>query len=778
VTTKTVGRRTGRVEDADLLRGKARFVDDIHIDGMLHAAFVRSPHAHAKIVSIDKTNALAMPGVRAVLSRDDIRTRMVTDRLTVALPDRSYKQQRDRLVLAGDETVYVGEAIAMVIADDPYLAEDAVPLVEIEYDILPAISDCRIALSTGAAPVHSDASDNLLAEFTSSYGKIEAAFAGASHVFKDSYWLHRGCAVSIECRGCLAALDTVDDRLTLWSSTQTPLVAARLLADILGREETAVRVLSPDVGGGFGPKLVFYPEEVAISIAAIILGKPVKWIEDRREHFVSTTQERDQYWAAEIAVDNDGKILGVRGSLLHDHGAYTARGLTVPQAAVAALTLAYVIPAFRMDVKVVLTNKVPVTPVRGAGQPQGIFVMERLLDLAAHELKIDRAEIRRRNLVPAEAMPYEKGLVTRGGIPVVLDTGDYPACQADAIERAGWTDFPRRQSEALAEGRYIGIGLANYVEGTGRGPFEQVNVRIAPTGLICVATGAAAMGQGTKTMLSQIVAEQLGGAMDRVVVTAGDSAKVAMGFGGFNSRQTVMAGSSAHVAAVKVRQKVLQIASHLLEVDAVDLDIEGENVFIKGVADMKISLGQVAKAMAGSAGYSLPGNLQPGVEATENVVIDAMTYANGTAVAEVEIDLDTAEVKITRIVFVHDAGKIINPSIVDGQVTGAIAHAIGNTLYEWMGYGDDGQPLTTNLADYLLVTSTEMPPVEIGHRESPTPLNPLGAKGVGEAGVLPIPAAIASAVEDALSPFNVRIRQFPIRPNDLAALLDAAGAGS
>jgi carbon-monoxide dehydrogenase large subunit len=778
VTTKTVGRRTGRVEDADLLRGKARFVDDIHIDGMLHAAFVRSPHAHAKIVSIDKTNALAMPGVRAVLSRDDIRTRMVTDRLTVALPDRSYKQQRDRLVLAGDETVYVGEAIAMVIADDPYLAEDAVPLVEIEYDILPAISDCRIALSTGAAPVHSDASDNLLAEFTSSYGKIEAAFAGASHVFKDSYWLHRGCAVSIECRGCLAALDTVDDRLTLWSSTQTPLVAARLLADILGREETAVRVLSPDVGGGFGPKLVFYPEEVAISIAAIILGKPVKWIEDRREHFVSTTQERDQYWAAEIAVDNDGKILGVRGSLLHDHGAYTARGLTVPQAAVAALTLAYVIPAFRMDVKVVLTNKVPVTPVRGAGQPQGIFVMERLLDLAAHELKIDRAEIRRRNLVPAEAMPYEKGLVTRGGIPVVLDTGDYPACQADAIERAGWTDFPRRQSEALAEGRYIGIGLANYVEGTGRGPFEQVNVRIAPTGLICVATGAAAMGQGTKTMLSQIVAEQLGGAMDRVVVTAGDSAKVAMGFGGFNSRQTVMAGSSAHVAAVKVRQKVLQIASHLLEVDAVDLDIEGENVFIKGVADMKISLGQVAKAMAGSAGYSLPGNLQPGVEATENVVIDAMTYANGTAVAEVEIDLDTAEVKITRIVFVHDAGKIINPSIVDGQVTGAIAHAIGNTLYEWMGYGDDGQPLTTNLADYLLVTSTEMPPVEIGHRESPTPLNPLGTKGVGEAGVLPIPAAIASAVEDALSPFNVRIRQFPIRPNDLAALLDAAGAGS
>jgi aerobic carbon-monoxide dehydrogenase large subunit len=311
------------------------------------------------------------------------------------------------------------------------------------------------------------------------------------------------------------------------------------------------------------------------------------------------------------------------------------------------------------------------------------------------------------------------------------------------------------------------------VEATGRGPFEQVCVKIAPTGLIHVATGAAAMGQGTKTMLAQVVAEQLGGAMDRVVVTTGDSAKVAMGFGGFNSRQTVMAGSSAHVAAVKVRHKVLQIASHLLEADAADLDIEGDNVFVKGTG-MKITLGQVAKAMVGSAGFLLPANLPPGVEATESVVIDAMTYANGSAVAEVEVDVDTAEVKIIRIVFVHDAGKLINPSIVDGQVIGAIAHGIGNALYEWMGYGDDGQPLTTNLADYLLMTATEMPPITLSHRETPSPLNPLGVKGVGESGVVPIPAAIASAVEDALSPFGVRITQVPIRPNDLAALLDQA----
>src|SRR5258708_3798550 len=297
-----------------------------------------------------------------------------------------------------------------------------------------------------------------------------------------------------------------------------------------------------------------------------------------------------------------------------------------------------------MDVKVALTNKVPVTPVRGAGQPQGIFVMERLLDLAASALKIDRADIRRRNLVPAEAMPFKKGFVTRGGIPIVLDSGDYPACQADVVEKAGWADFPARQRAARAEGRYIGIGLANYVEGTGRGPFEQVSVRLASTGLIHVATGAAAMGQSTKTMLAQIVAEQLGGAMERVVVTTGDSAKVAMGFGGFNTRQNVMAGSSAHIAAVKVRDKVLQVASHLLEVDAGDLDIDGDSVFGKGAADLKISLRQIAKAMVGSAGFLLPGNLAPGIEATENVVIDAMTYANGTSVAEVDFDLYTAAV--------------------------------------------------------------------------------------------------------------------------------------
>ena len=769
--TKTFGQPTPRLEDRDLICGKGRFVADISLPGMLNASFVRSPHAHAKIAAIDATDAQKLPGVVAVFTASEIKSAVTTDRLVVALPDRTYKQQRDRPILAADETVYVGEAIAMVVAADPYVAEDAAGMVHIEFDLLEAVSDCRAALADNAPPVHSNGPDNLIAAFATSYGSVDAAFASAAHVFGEAYWLHRGCANSIECRGCIASYDTVDDKLTLWSSTQTPLVTARALAELLGREEASVRVVAPDVGGGFGPKLVFYPEEAAVAIAAIRLGRPVRWIEDRHEHFIATTQERDQYWDAEIALDSSGKILGVRGSLLHDHGAYTARGLTIPQGAIASLTLAYVVPAYRMDVKVALTNKVPVTPVRGAGQPQGVFVMERLLDRAARELNLDRAEIRRRNLVPADCMPFRKDFLSRGGVPIILDSGDYPACQAEALARASWTDFPRRQHEARAGGRYLGIGLANYVEATGRGPYEQVCVRIGSSGKIEAATGATAMGQSTKTMIAQIVAEQLGGAMERVIVTAGDSDKISMGFGGFNSRQAVMAGSSAHVAAIKVREKVLLAASHLLEVDALDLDIQDDHVIVKGAAGMKISLGQIATTMAGAAGFTLPGGLAPGLEATENVVMNAMTYGNGTAIAEVEVDINTAAVKVTRIVFVHDAGNIINPIIAEGQVAGGIAHGIGNALYEWMGYDDQGQPLTTTLADYLLITISEMPVLDLAHRETPTPLNPLGVKGIGESGVLPIPAAIASAVEDALSPFGVQIRQFPIRPKDLAQML-------
>jgi len=775
MSASVVGTNVARVEDPPLLRGSGRFVDDIDLPGMLHAAFVRSPHAHAAIRSIETTAAAALSGVHAILMSDDLKKILVKTRLVVGLPSPAYRQELHRPILAREEVVHVGEPIAAVIAESRYVAEDAAALVEVDFDPLPIAADCQQALSPGASPAHRNSSHNLVAEFTLNYGDVDAAFATANHIFRESLWQHRGGSHSIECRGSVAIHDPIEDRLTFWSSTQTPHVARRILCDVLGRDEDQVRVVVPDVGGGFGPKLVFYPEDVCVAVAALILDRPVKWIEDRREHFVATTQERDQYWDVEIAVDAAARILGVRGALIHDHGAYTARGVNVAYGSAAAMPLPYRVPAYRLDIKLAVTNKVPVTPVRGAGQPQGVFAMERLLDLVARKLEIDRAEVRRRNLVAADEMPYVTPLKTRGGMRVILDSGDYPRCQAETLKLAGWDGFRVRQLAARAEGRYIGIGLANYVEGTGRGPYEQVSVRIQPSGRVHVYTGAAPMGQSTKTMLAQIVAEQLGGEMDNITVIAGDTAAVPLGLGGFNSRQTVLAGTSAHVAAVAVRKKVFAIAAQLLETDEKDLNLDGREVRVRTGNAMSLPLAEIARAAAGLPGFPVPGRYGPGLAATEQVVIDNMTYANGTAVAEVEVDIETGGVKVTNFVFTHDCGRAIHPMIVDGQIMGGIAHGLGNALFEWMAFDSNAQPLTTNLAEYLLVSATEMPPIQIRHQESPTTLNPLGVKGVGESGVLPTPAAIISAIEDALSPFNVRIRKVPIMPADIVALLDSVG---
>lgn len=769
------GESVKRVEDPALLRGEARFIDDISLPSMVEAAFVRSPHAHAGIRGIDAGSAMALPGVHAVLTIDDLRPYLETEFLVVGLPSSSYQQDRNRPALAGDEVVYVGEPIAVVIAEDRYIAEDAAQLVVVDYDPLPAASDCRDALAEGAPRVHQDAKDNLLAEFNMGYGDIDAAFASAAHIYAESITQHRGGSHSIECRGAIASHDPGTDQLTLWVSSQMPHSTLRVLVDMLGRDENQMRVVTPDIGGGFGPKLVVYQEDVVVSVAAMIVGRPVKWIEDRREHFIATTQERDQYWEVEIAVDGEARILGLRGSIIHDHGAYTARGINLPQNSAESFPGPYEVPAFQMNTKLALTNKVPVTPVRGAGHPQATFTIERLMDRVARELGLDRAEVRRRNLIQAQDMPYTRPLKTRGGLAVVLDSGDYPKSQEDSLARAGWDQFPARQLAARADGRYIGIGLANFVKGTGRGPFEQVTVRIGTSGRVHVYTGGTAIGQGTKTMLAQIVAEQLGGDMENVTVTTGDTAATALGIGTSNSRLTVVAGTSAHVAAGKVADKALQIAAHVLDAPVEDLEIDGTAIHVKDrpgrISNVRVELGALAHAMAGTPGYTLPGGMGPGLEATENVILDSKTFASGTAVVEVEVDVETGGVKILNYVLAHDCGRIINPMIVDGQAIGGTAHGIGNALYEWMGYDENGQPLTTNLADYLLVTATEMPRIDLIHHQSPSPLNPLGVKGVGECGVVPAPGAIISAVEDALAPFGVHIDRAPISPPQILALI-------
>jgi carbon-monoxide dehydrogenase large subunit len=528
------------------------------------------------------------------------------------------------------------------------------------------------------------------------------------------------------------------------------------------------------VGGGFGPKFIFYPEEVAIPLAAKLLGRPVKWIEDRFESFTATTQERDQYWDVEMALAADGRLLGIRGSVIHDHGAYTPYGITLPFNSATNLIGPYILPSYRLELRLCLTNKVPATPTRGAGRPQGTFVMERLLDRGAAVLGIDRAELRTRNLIPAERLPYATGVATRDGGIMTYDSGDYPRTQAMALECSGWRDFPARQAAARAAGRYIGIGLANYVEGSGRGPFESATVRIGPSGQAVVMTGATAQGQGVKTMLAQLCADQLGLPLSAIEVIAGDTAATALGMGAFASRQAVTAGSAAHLAAGDVRRKLLAAAGSLLEAAPADLEIVDGHIAIRGVPGGGTTVGAVARALYGAPGYAIPAGLTPGLEASALFEPTAITYCNGAHVAEVEVDVETGFVRLTRYVVVHDCGRLINPTIVEGQIRGGVVHGIGSALFEHMRFDDAGQPLTNSYADYLLPSAPEMPAIEIHHLESPTPLNPLGVKGAGESGTIPAAAAVIAAVEDALRPWPVHLSDLPLTPPQLLRAIVAA----
>jgi aerobic carbon-monoxide dehydrogenase large subunit len=544
---------------------------------------------------------------------------------------------------------------------------------------------------------------------------------------------------------------------------------------LLGLDDDKVRVVTPDVGGGFGAKYLIYPEEVVIPVAARLLGRPVKWIEDRHEHFLTSIQERDQYWTLEIALNDRAEIQGVRGTLINDQGAYTPQGINVSYNSATSLPGPYRLPAYHLRVLAVETNKVPTMPVRGAGYPQGAFAIERLLDLAASKLGLDRAEIRRRNLVPAQSMPYTTPLKTRAGTPVKYDSGDFPKCQEMALQAAAYADFAVRQKQARSEGRYIGCGLANAVKGTGRGPFETGIVRIGRSGKVSVYTGAAPMGQGTKTMLAQIAAEQFGLKPEDVNVVAGDTAYVPMGHGGFASRQTVNAGSSTHLAAKAVRQKVLGLAADLLDLPVERLTLRDGRV-VASDSNLSVSLGDLAREAIGIPGYSLPKGISPGLEQTENFMPRGLTYANASHCVEVEVDIGTGAVRILRYVVVSDCGRLINPMLVEGQIVGGVVHGIGNALLERMAYDEHAQPLTASFADYLLPTATGLPRIEVVTHISPSPLNPLGVKGVGECGVIPAAAAIMSAIENALEPFDVQITETPLLPQRVLELINAGKA--
>jgi carbon-monoxide dehydrogenase large subunit len=769
--SKSIGRSVKRLEDPPLLVGKGRFVADLGFPNMLEAAFVRSPHAHAAIRSIDTRAARRCAGVHAVLTLAELAPRLAQERLPLQFRTAKLPPDITPFVLAKDEVAFVGEAVAVVIAQTRYIAEDAATLVAVDYERLPAVSDCRQALALHAPRAHRARDSNLLIEFRQSYGDVADAFARAPHRVSVNLKQHRGGAHSIEGRGAVAVYDANEDRLTLWSSTQLAHEVRAFLMTMLRLDENQLRVVAPDVGGGFGAKFVMYPEEATLATSCLLLRRPIRWIEDRREHFLAAVQERDQYWDLEAACDDDGRLLAVRGQMIHDEGAYTPQGINLPYNASSALPGPYILPAFELDVRVAETNKVATMPVRGAGYPEGAFAMERLLDRIADELHLDRAEVRRRNLVPAEKMPYVFPLKTRAGAPITLDSGDFPSCQRAALDAIDYAGFAERQRGARESGRYIGIGIGNGIKGTGRGPFESGIVRIGRSGRVSVYTGAMPMGQGIKTALAQICADQFGIAPHEVSVVAGDTAVIPHGQGGFASRQTVTAGSAVHLAAVKVREKALEVAAHLLEASVSDLALRDGRIEIAGAPGSGLSLREVAEAVSGVPGYAMPGQFEPGLENMQSFLPSALTYGGGCHAVEVEVDIETCGVRILRYIVVNDSGRIINPMIVEGQLVGGAAHAIGNALYEWMGYDDAAQPLTTTFADYLLPSSTEVPKIEVIFAEHPSPLNPLGVKGVGESGCVPAAGAIVSAIENALAPFAVRITEYPVTPARLFALL-------
>jgi len=766
-----IGSRLPRLEDPALLTGRGVFADDITVADLLHAAFVRSPHPHALIRGVRTDAARALSGVAAVVTLDDLAPAMTKRRMVRTSNSGMPLERCWAFALADGEVSYVGEPVALVLARDRYVAEDAAALVDVDYEIMPAAADCRDAARPDAPPVRREVASNVISSYRLAYGDADAAIRGAAHVIRESFWPHRGAGHPIEGRGIVVECRKADGSLSVFASTQKAHDLFNTLARVLGLDENSLRVATPDVGGGFGPKLCVYAEDVAVTAAAKLLGRSVKWIEDRREHFLGAVQERDQHWSMEIAADADGRILALRGKLLHDLGAYALQDVNLPYNSASTLTGPYVVPALAMDVTVTLTNKVPVSSVRGAGYPQASFVMERLMDRVARELGLDRAALRRRNLIAADKMPYHKPLKTRAGSGVVYDSGDYPGAQAAVLAAVDWESFPARQAQARAAGRLIGIGLAHAMKGTGRGPFESGVVRISPSGRISVYTGAAAMGQGLKTALAQICADELGVAPADVQVISGDTAMVPVGLGGFASRQTVTAGSSVLLASRAVAQKARRLASHVLEVAEDDLELVDGRLRVAGAPQLGVPLGELARILQGAPGYGFPPGMEPGLQEAVNFRTDALAYANACHAAEVEVDGETGEVRILRYVALQDSGTLVNPMIVDGQVHGGIAHGIGNALLEWMVYDEAGQPVTTNFAEYLLPTAPAFPKFETRYMQTPSPLNPLGAKGAGEVGTIPAAAAVISAIEDALQPFGARIAQSPVTPALLVELM-------
>ena len=776
MTTRYFGAPIKRNEDARLLRGRALFVDDVEFPDMLHAAFLRSAVAHARIRGIDVSAARRRAGVVAVYTATDLGDYWQPGPLLVPPPPIAgiTFNQRTQVPLGKDKVRHVGEPLAVVIAENRAIAEDALADIVVELDPLPAVADIERALDPSAATVHDDLRSNVAAHVRQTKGDYAAALARAAHVVRRRLRYDRGTSSPIETRGVVARWDARAGQLTVWDTTQAPVFLRGGLAGMLGLGERQVRVIAPFVGGGFGPKIMlFYPEEVVLPWVAMRLERPIKWIEDRKEHFFATTQERGQVHDAEMALDRDGRILGIKDVFLHDSGAYDPYGLTVPINSQCTLLGPYTIENYDSTFTAVFTNKPTVTPYRGAGRQHGVFVVERLLDLAAHDLGIDRAEIRRRNFIPADAFPYDNKIIYQDFAPLSYDSGNYPPILAKALEMIGYDAFLKEEQPRLrAAGRHVGIGIAAYVEGTGIGPYEGAKVQVQANGKVSVATGIGTQGQGHFTSFAQIVADEVGVDVTDVDVVTGDTDQFYWGAGTFASRGAVVAGNAISAAAKAVRSKILQVASEHFECAEQDLDIADGRVAIVGVPGRTVRLGELALKANPMRGAVKPGT-EPGLEATRYFGPPGGATASGVHAVIVEIDPETFGLTIRKYVVVHDCGTVINPMILAGQIHGGVAQGIGNAFYEQLIFDESAQLLNGSLADYLLPTALDVPTIETAHTLTPSPLNPLGIKGAGEAGAIPVGPLFAQAIEDALDlpRKGIELLEIPLSPARLWQLL-------
>ncbi|HEX3883801.1 MAG TPA: xanthine dehydrogenase family protein molybdopterin-binding subunit [Stellaceae bacterium] len=781
IDTPWVGRSILRREDRRLLTGAGQFTADLELPRMLHVAFVRSPLAHATIRGVDVSAAVKAPGVVLAMNGAELMAQVPpAPDAQLSLPSKWTATVQHKFLnpaqplLAHDKVRFVGEALAVIVADSRYTAEDAAELVAVDLDPLPAAIDVEQAIGPGAPVLHDHLATNLIGEFAIAKGNVAAALAAAPHRLERRYVHHRYAAMPMECRGVVAEYERRNDRMTIWSSTQVVHWVRREAAHVLGMAETRVRCVALDVGGGFGVKGHVYPEDLLIPFLARRLGRPVRWIEDRHEHLLCSAHSRDQIHDVAVGFDDEGRILALRDEFTVDCGAWNTLGAGIAYNTAVHLPGPYKLANYSSSAKIAVTNKVPNSAYRGAGRPEAAFAMERTIDLIARELGLEPAEVRRRNMIPAAEMPYSAGIPYRDGEPIVYDSGDYPRALDEALTAiGGLAEFRQRQEAAREQGRHLGLGIGCYVEGTGVGPFEGATVRLDPGGQLYVASGACPQGQGMETIFAQVMADQWKVTPDDVVLGLADTASIAMGFGTIASRSTVTLSAAIHQASAKLRDKVFAVAANMLECAPADLELRDGGVGIVGVPGTTVSLAKIAAAARPGWDNARPEGVEAGLEETYYWEPPTVTWSYAVHVAIVEIDPELGRVTVEKYAVAHDCGTVVNPLLLDGQVAGGTAQGLGGILMEELAYDDAGQLLTGSLMDYLVPTASDMPDIAMVHLHAPSPLNPLGVKGVGEGGAVAPPAAIANAVCDALAQYGVEINRTPIKPEALVAAIEA-----